>query len=494
MNGELPVNNIINVTITATPSGLTEKNVNSLALFTADQPINPATFNTYGLYISASQVAEDFGTNSVTAQMANAIFAQSPNLRSGDGRLVIIPFANAVSAQEGYFTTANISANLANFQAISNGDLKVTINGTAYNLLGLNFTGVTSLADIAAVIQKSLPYGLVTAQGNTLVFTSKKVGSTSTVALAAATGGTGTSLIGSTLLNSASGTATGGSNATGETLPQAIARTSGVVGYVGVISSIDYEDAVIVSNSAAIQALDMIYFQHAGSQDDIAGIATTIKSAGNKKTRILVYTQGPAAANLFKAAYAGRALSVNFSGSNTSQTMHLKQLATITPDTNMTETLYLQAETAGADLYVSIDGVPCVISNGANDYFDNVYSDLALKFALEAAGFNYLRQTNTKVPQTEPGMNGLKNAYAQVMERFVRNACLAPGSWTSSERFGDPEIFDENILNRGYYIYSLPITQQSSVERDQRKAPLVQIAAKRAGAIHESDVLVNINN
>jgi hypothetical protein len=194
-----------------------------------------------------------------------------------------------------------------------------------------------------------------------------------------------------------------------------------------------------------------------------------------------------------KAAYAGRGFSVNFSGSNTSSTMNLKQLATVTPDENINQTLYTQADTAGADLYVSW-GVAGVYSTGGNDYFDNPYMNLALKFALQAAGFNYLRQTNTKVPQTEAGMDGLKNAYAQVLERFITNGCIAAGSWTSSETFGNPEIFRQNILDRGYYVYSLPITQQSSIEREAREAPLCQIAVKRSGAIHQSDVIVVIED
>jgi len=494
MAGEIPVSNIINVSITNTPLGINEKNVNSLILFTTDVPVNPGLFGVSQTYISSSQVAEDWASGSDTVKMANAIFAQSPNIRSGNGTLTIAPLLSSVSATSGSVTTPNISANLATLQGVTNGDIKFTINGTVYNLLGLNFTGATSLADIAGIIQSKLPYGVVTSTATTIAFSSKKVGTGSTVVIAAGTGGTGVSLIGSTYLNTAAGTTVSGANSTGETLLAAVIRTEGSLSYTGVISNLDLEDAAIVTNSAGIQARDMIYFQHAGSQDDIAGIATTIKNSGNDKTRILVYSLGSDAANLMKAAYAGRALSVNFSGSNTSQTMHLKQLATITPDPNMTQTLYQAAATAGADIYVSIDGVPCVISNGANDFFDNVYADLALKFALQAAGFNYLRQTNTKVPQTEPGMNGLKNAYIQVMDRFVRNASFAPGFWTSSEKFGDPELFDENITNRGYYVYSLPVAQQSSSERDERKAPLIQIAAKRAGAIHTSDVQVNINN
>src|SRR5262249_15004355 len=99
----LPVSNIINVTITNTPSGLNEKNVNSVALFTEETPDN---LDPYQIYVSAAQVAEDYGTESKTAAMANALFAQAPNVLTGDGRLVIIPLQQAVSATEGTLSTA----------------------------------------------------------------------------------------------------------------------------------------------------------------------------------------------------------------------------------------------------------------------------------------------------------------------------------------------------------------------------------------------------
>jgi hypothetical protein len=487
----LPVSNIINVTIADTPSGLAERNVNSLMLFTNETPGN---LDPYGIYLSPAQVKEDYGTSSVTAQMANAIFSQTPNLRSGNGRLIIAPMLAAVSATEGQIVTADLTSTLAAIILVSNGDLKVTINGVAYNLTGLNFTGCTTYADIATVLQQALKEGVVTATVNGFQIVSKKVGSTSTVALAAVSGGTGTDLAAVGYFKASTATATAGANSSGETLLQAIARLESQVSFAGVMSNLDLEDAAVLVVSNGVQAQDRLYFQHFASIADIAGIITTIKNAGNRHTRCLLYSIDQASANLEKAAYAGRGLSVNFNGSNTSQTMNLKQLATITPDPNISQTNYTNADTAGADLYVSYDGVPSVFSTGGNDFFDNPYSDLALKFALETAGFNYLRQTNTKVPQTESGMYGLKNAYAQVCERFIRNGCIAAGSWTSSETFGDPEIFKQNILDRGYYIYSLPIVQQDAAEREDRKAPLVQIAIKRAGAIHTSDVIVIIND
>ncbi len=487
----LPVSNIINVTITNTPSGLNEKNVNSLALFTTD-PSN--IIGAFGIYRSASQVAADYGTGTATAKMANAIFSQVPNILTGTGRLVIIPLLNSVSATAGYFTTTNLSANLANVIAVSAGDLKVTINSVDYNLKSMNFTKCVTWADVATVIQNSLIDGTAAAITNGFTITSKKVGAASSVTLGAVAGGTGTAMNGAGYFNASSGTSTSGANSSGETLLQAVARTSGAVGYVPFISNLDLEDAAILAVSNGVQALDNMYLQHVASTQDIAGIGTTIQQAGNKKTRILLYTNALADANLFKAAYAGRGFSVNFTGSLTSQTMNLKQLATIVTDNGINQTFYTAAAVAGVDIYVSLDGVPSVISAGGDDFFDNPYSDLALKFALEAAGFNFLRQTNTKVPQTEQGMNGLKSAYAQVCQQFVRNGCMAPGAWNSSETFGDPQIFTNNITANGYYIYSIPVAQQNSTDRNNRIAPLVQIAIKRAGAIQHSDVIVLVNS
>ena len=115
-----------------------------------------------------------------------------------------------------------------------------------------------------------------------------------------------------------------------------------------------------------------------------------------------------------------------------------------------------------------------------------------MKKALEVSGFNYLRKTNTKIPQTETGMTGLKNAYETKCVQAVRNGLSAPGKWNDSIPFGNPEDFLRNIEEKGYYIYSTPIAQQSQAEREQRIAPLVQIAVKLAGAFHGSNVIINV--
>lgn len=195
----------------------------------------------------------------------------------------------------------------------------------------------------------------------------------------------------------------------------------------------------------------------------------------------------------FKWGYLSRAMSVNFSGANTTNTMHLKQIAGVTADDGLNATLLSKAKLEGVDVYANIAGRASVLSYGANVFFDEVFNLAWLKLALEVAGFNVLAQTQTKLPQTEAGMDVLKGGYRQVCQQAVINGMVAAGSWTSPDTFGNPEDFKRNIAEQGYFIYSQPISQQSTVDREARKAPVVQIALKLAGAVHSSDVIVNIN-
>lgn len=486
----LPISNVINVTITEVPSGLTTPNVNSLALFTNEVPSNIDAFR---IYATAGEVVADYGTNSVTAAMANAIFAQNPNILSGDGQLVVIPLISSVSATQGQFATTSIAANLAALIAVSNGDLKVTLNSVVNNLANLNFTGCTTLTDIATILQRDLPDAIVSATSTAITIKSKIVGTTSTVALAAFSSG-GTDLSGAGFLNVSAGTATAGAASSGETISAAIARTQGQVAYVGVITNLNLEDTAITAIASTIEANDLIFIHHVVSTTAIAGIATTIALASDTRVRLVLYTPDFVDANLMKSAYAGRGFATDFTGSNTAGTLNLQPLVTIDPDPGVNESIWELLNAAGLDAYVNYGGVPGIYSTGGNDFFDNVYGDLALKFALETNGFNFLRQTTTKVPQTEAGMNGLKAAYAAALDQYVRNGSIAPGAWNSSDTFGDPSIFAQNVLNFGYYIYSTPVALQNASDRNARKAPLVQIAVKRAGAIQSSDVLVIVNN
>ena len=50
-----------------------------------------------------------------------------------------------------------------------------------------------------------------------------------------------------------------------------------------------------------------------------------------------------------------------------------------------------------------------------------------------------------------------------------------------------------NIAQFGYYLFSIPISQQSTADRAARKAPLIQAAAKESGAIHSVDLIFQVS-
>ena len=281
-----------------------------------------------------------------------------------------------------------------------------------------------------------------------------------------------------------------------ETLANAINRAESLVQFFGILSTKDYDADEVSAAAAVVQTLNKILFVVSNSSADIAadGSFHDIAEAGYDKTRCLAYLSAETEdAKVMAAAYAGRALSTVFDGSNTTSTMHLKDLVGITADPTMTQTQLNLCQSCGADTYVNIAGVAKTFTSGANKFFDQVYNRCWFLGALEVAGFNALAKVSTKVPQTEPGMTILKGAYRLVCDRAVRNGYVAPGTWNSADRFGDVEAMLRNIEEVGYYIYSLPVNQQAQTEREERKAPLVQIAIKEAGAIHSSNVLVYIN-
>lgn len=373
---QLPISNIVNISVSAAPTGASLPNTSNVALFTDETP-SPVFDDGYKIYREPTEVATDFGSASDTAKMATAVFSQSPNILANGGYLVVITMEPS------------------------------------------------------------------------------------------------------------------------ETLDEAIARTADVVAYAGIMSSWIEDETETLAAAAVVQALNKIIFfvQRAEAELDVTtGILWQLMDSSLDKSRGLYYGGADDISALqMKAAYVGRAMSTNFSGSNTTQTMHLKSLATIPSDPTMDQTIFEKTKVAGADSYVSFEGVSSVNCTGANRFFDQVYNLMWFVGALQISGFNYLRQTGTKVPQTENGMDGLKGAYRTVCEQGVTNQYAAPGAWNSPVSFGNQADLLANVAGFGYYIYSTPIAQQLQADREDRKAPLVQIALKEAGAIQSSTVIVNVN-
>ena len=265
--------------------------------------------------------------------------------------------------------------------------------------------------------------------------------------------------------------------------------------FTGILASAYAANSTWKTLADSVQALgDKVLLIPTATYSDVAGAATDIKNALDSRTRVLFRSDSLANALLYAAAYAGSGFAVDYSASNSTITMNLGQLVTILPDEGITQAYHDACMTAGVDTYCDIAGVPAVQSSGANDFFDNVLNLVWFVSALKVAGFNALAQVSSKVPQTEMGVGMLKSAYRAICQQAVNNAYLAPGAWTSADTFGVQADFFSNIQGFGFYLYSVPVSAQSTADRVARKAPTIMIAAKLAGAIHNSNVIVALNS
>lgn len=283
-----------------------------------------------------------------------------------------------------------------------------------------------------------------------------------------------------------------------ETLSDAILRMDAQIPFFGVTSTEIESVPNSLAAAATVQTLNKIYInvQRDEALLEPGEFFDDLVTGGFRKTRGLFYGAGGVSdsrALRFAAGYLSRLLSVEYAGSLTTLNMNLKDIIGVNPDETMTQTLFTKAQACGADVYASIEGVPKVLSSGANQFADQV-SNLGWLIAnLQIAGFNYIGGTTTKIPQTEVGVGGLKGAYRNVMNQAVTNGYCAPGEWNSPDTFGNPEDFIANIRQFGFYIYMTPIAEQAQAERQDRIAPLCQIAMKEAGGVNSSSVLVIIN-
>ena len=375
----LDLSNVITVTLLGAPSLLSNPNINTVALFSKEVPLDYGVNEAFRIYKNLTDVGTDWGTSSNAFAIASAFFSQQPNPLGSNGYLTIIP-------------------------------------------------------------RKQTP-----------------------------------SL---------------------ETTEAAIQRTINSVYYAGILIDEEMDGTTFATLTAYVQGLDKLFFYASSIQSTFApgGMLDLVRSASKTHSRCLYYNDGTDIdTQAMAAAYASRGMSTNFSGSNTATTLNLKVLNGIAADQTLNQTNVTAAAAAGVDVYVNIGGLSSLLTSGTNQWFDEVYNELWFKLALQVAGFNYLRATNTKIPQTEIGMDGLKNAYRQVCQQGVGNGFIAPGSWTSPDVFGNPQLLLASVLGIGFYVYSTPVSQQSQADREDRIAPLIQIAVKAAGAIHKSNVIVEVN-
>lgn len=448
-------------------------------------------------YTSLESVATDFGLSAPEYLAAVLYFGQSPRPStmmcgrwiSADTSAIL--YGAALSAAE---------QTIATWNAITTGAFKVSINGNEYTVSSLNFSTDTNMTQVATRINTAMQLltdpGTCEWDGSRFIFRADSVGSASSISYLSAPG-SGSDI--SDKLKGRTGEASvpvpGYDAETPAECALALANVSAAWFGLHFAATASISDAQHIAVAALIEGLDLKRMYAVTSQDaDILDstvtndIASELKALRYDRTFPHYSSSSPYAA----VSAISRAFSVNFAANRSTITLMYKTEPGVTAET-LTETQTATLKDKNCNVYVNYVNDTAIIQYGvmaSGAYFDEIHGLSWFEDALQNACYNLLYTSRTKIPQTDAGQNQLLAACAAVCEEAVNNGLVAPGVW-NADGFGQLQRGD--FLKNGYYIYSIPMALQPQAERETRVAPPVQIALKLAGAIHEIDLIVDVN-
>lgn len=443
-------------------------------------------------YSSIESVADDFGTTAPEYFAAALYFGQSPKPKTINiGRWIRTASSGILKC--GILTTAEQA--LAEWTSITDGGFKVDVDGVEQEILALDFSGAESLNAIAALITDELTGAVCTFDGSRFLITSSSTGASSAIGFLSAPES------GADISDQLKGT----SVLAPPLIPGYAAETP--VECVAVLaekSNVWYGSMFAASTMpTTAENLEVAALIQAFSVSRIFGVtitSTTVLDAtvtNDLATQLkdLNYTRSCTqySANPYAiASMFGRAFSVDFNANRSTITLMYKQEPGVVAE-DLTDTQANTLKSKRCNVFVAYDNDTAILQYGVMSglaYFDEIHGLDWLQNAIQTNEYNLLYTGKTKIPQTDSGGNQLVNEVAAACEAGVNNGLIAPGVW-NADGFGQLERGD--YLKTGFYIYIQPVALQDQSERDERKAPPIQVAVKLAGAFHEVDVLVDVN-
>lgn len=494
-NTGLNVSDVVNVQVVMSPIAAALRNFGALLILGDSSVID--TTERIRKYTTIEGVAAEFGTSAPEYLSALLYFGQTPQ----PSTLYIGKWARAATnaVLHGGILSATQQA-IANFTAVTSGGFSIVFDGgSATSVTSLNLSAVTTLSGVAAAVTAKLTGG-ATCTWNAVYgrfeFTSGTTGASSSVAFATAPG-SGTDVRSLLKISSTDG----GSIVNGiaaESLVSAVGTMANMSNdWYGlyVASSTGPADADILAVAAYVEAASVSRIYGVTSQDAnvMSSVATTdiayqLKALGYKRTFVQYSSSNKyAAASIF-----GRAFTVDFNGNNTTLTIKFKQEPGVTAE-YLTEAQAAAVKAKNCNVFVYYNNGTAILQEGVmvNGYFfDEVHGTDWLQNDMQTGVYNLLYTSTTKIPQTDSGINMIVGKICESCERGVVNGLMAPGIWTAGG-FGAIKMGD--TLSKGYYVYAQPLAQQAQADREARKAPVIQVAAKLAGAVHSANIIINVN-
>lgn len=487
----LSVSRLVNVTINLSPLAAARRGFGTLNIVGDSNVIDVS--ERIRSYTALESVATDFGTSAPEYLAAALYFSQSPKPRL----LNISRWARTATAGFIKGTVLSTAEKLMSaWTVITNGGFKITVDGgSETNITGLNFSGAANLNAVAALITAGLTGATCTWDGSRFIITSNSTGASSSISnLIAPTAGTNISA----LLKLTAGLVA--ANVIGIVAESPVACVTILANKSPAWYGLQFAAATMPTVDENVAVAGLVQGLTISRMFGVTITNTSVLEANitddlASQLKALSYTRSCTQYSANKYAIAslfGRAFSVNFAANRSTITLMYKQEPGVVAEA-LTETQALVLKDKRCNVFVGYDNDTAIVQYGVMSgpaYFDEIHGLDWFQNAVQNAEYNLLYTSGTKIPQTDSGSNQLVNAVAGVCEEAVNNGLVAPGQW-NADGFG--QLQRGAYLKTGYYIYVAPMALQDQSEREQRKAPPIQVALKLAGAIQEIDVLVNVN-
>ncbi len=481
----IEITEFANVSISVSPTGVAGGNFGILGFLTNEEGV-VGTAERSRAYTNLAGVLNDWASDSEVALAATAFYAATPTPTDFVVHMCFETEQAATLTGGGHDVIEDlIGINAGNLTIISD------IGATVIN--DLDFSSVTvgeGLAGIATSLEtqiNAVTAGSVTVSHTGYGFEVKSIttGITSTISFADGSVGAGTSNAAEALgLEQHQGKLSAGLavetpvDALGAVLAQGTDFTGLVTHkkYRDVLSGTTGETTLEIANWA--EAAKKIFCNTSNDLSVLnSALATDIISLCKGNTlRYTLSTFSKSRNQYPSAAVFGRAASVNFSGIDTTITLNLKQIPTITAE-DLTPGEFATLRGKNGSAVVRIGKTVNAYSDSrmaSGSWLDTTHGLLWLENRCEVDLFNLLYQSATKVPYTQSGINTTVATLERSLEAAVRNGLAAPGF-----------LPDGTYLPNGFIIKSVDLADVPSSDKGNRLYAGLSFDMIGAGALHE---------
>ena len=441
------------------------------ATFNLNMPVNVlAGSERVRKYVNIDGVLGDWNVNSEVYKAATAFYAQG----AMDFYVGLASSTNTAAVLQSGTPVA-----LSTIQAVTAGGFSITVDGVVRNITALNFATATDLPGVATILGAKITGANVTFNSSTqkFVITSKTTGEGSSISFATAD-------IGGALAALKLGASNGATQELAKVAESTVKALAACREYDETWYGIDFhkkwrDTAQVIATAEYAEANKLVFFNTTNNLLTLnAGVNTDIASQLKAKTLMRTLTHFSSHVDEYpSSAVAGRAFLVNFEGVNTTITLFLKRLPTITVEPltpNQNEILKSKNVNALIDIGGNNVYSDSRMANGT--WFDIVHGTDWLTARIEYDVFARL-YTAKKIPYTDSGISMILQAAEQGLRQAVTNGLVAPGNDESGE-----------YLPLGYVLNYIPVSQVAPSDKQARIYRGLSFKAVGAGALHGVEI------